>query len=209
MTRRDLLLSTFAVPLLADSVGHLNKQSHVEFIVGSHCLAEESSQGFKMLITEHDRSALIILPAVRYMTWETAQVLRRKAENGSWLLWESGLAYSPEPEIEAQRRILNELFGISVTALIPAHPVNEYVMYSKPSPVLIRPFGKPAEVNCAPEENLAAFAGHVVACRKRIGAGGITFLGSLLGTSLLSGDAEAKMIASHLLSWPVHCFSTL
>jgi hypothetical protein len=206
LTRRNLLLSALGAPLLASQplYNHSTNQG-IEFLIESHFLAVESAQGFQRVAAEckNPHSHLIVLPAARNLSWETVNNLRRKVESGSWLLWESGLGYSPEGEVKSQRLILSELFGIQVASgAIPGENSGcRYVAYSWPSVALVRTFGTPLTVSsCAAEECIATGAEGSIACRQRFGEGGIIFLGSVLGTNLIAGDREAVAIASQIFT---------
>lgn len=173
-----------------------------EIIPEPHPLSEESAKGFRQLLTAHGRliSHFIILPAVRQLSLENAKKLQQRATSGSWLILESGVAYSFPEEAARQAQILAQVFNFHVRepiAISTGEP--SYLTYNCPQPIMVRTFGAITPVSCSPSERLAEFAGIPIAAKRSVGRGGIIYLGSILGAGLLAQEREARQVASALL----------
>ena len=175
----------------------------VEILPEAHCLSEESANGYRKLVRTQDRSwpDRIVLPASRWLSPEKAAELGRRVNRGCWLLVESGLVYSSRQERESQGLVLAEAFNLQIGETIDVGASNtSYVTYIHAQPTLVRTFGAITPICCAPAERIAEFEGIPVAIRRRIGSGGVIFLGSILGVGLLAQEREAHRVVTALLS---------
>jgi hypothetical protein len=75
-----------------------------------------------------------------------------------------------------------------------------YINYVWPKAVVVRSFLDAVPVECRPSEVVAHHSGIPVAMRRRIGRGGIIFLGSMLGPNLYAEEREARLVVTDLLS---------
>jgi hypothetical protein len=114
---------------------------------------------------------------------------------GAWIVWESA-PQSVEPgQFSALAETLNATFGIQIGA--PIYP-GLFIEYVWPTAVLTRSFLDATPVLC-PESEIVSHSGETTtAMRRRIGRGGIVFLGSMLGPNLYAEEPQAHGIATRL-----------
>lgn len=173
----------------------------VDIVPEPHLLSEESAQGYgQLLASAKVSSPLIILPASRQLSLESAKKLRQIVRRGSWLILESGAAFSRPEESRAQARILAESFGLKTgEPITPSIREASYLTYDCPERTMVRTFGAIVPIACSRAEQLAEYTGVPVAVRRPMGRGGIIYLGSILGAGLLAQEREAHAVASALL----------
>jgi hypothetical protein len=174
----------------------------VEIVPEPHLLSEESARGYSTLVATVKRSApLIILPAAQQLSFESAERFRELVCCGSWLILESGGAYLPCEKFRTQRRILADVFGLNVGEAIAVSTIEpSYLTYDCPGRTMVRTFGAITPIDCSPAERMAEYGGVSVAARRRIGRGGVVYLGSILGSGVLAQEREAHFVATALLS---------
>ena len=101
------------------------------------------------------------------------------------------------PEVIQQIRVLRDVFGLRVQA--PLANGGAYIEYVWPLRRFVRDFSMFTPVECSADEKIAEFAGMAVCARRRIGKGGVIFLGSMLGPGLLAEEREAHELGSAML----------
>jgi hypothetical protein len=221
-TRRGFLKQAIAVPVVA----HWQRPSRSEpplVISERNCLSEESAQGFRSILDRRtsrwSSSAvpkLIVLSAASAVTMDQAVALRKQAQNGAWIIWESSPVYSSNVDFKSQREVLRVSFGIQLSepTLLTSERLRNsglYVRYNlPPATILTRTFITIIPVTCQANAVIAHHGNLAVAAKFRIGRGGIVWLGSMLGTHLRAGEREATQIITmiagatqpnHLTAW--------
>jgi hypothetical protein len=201
-TRRELLFNIVSTPFAAVLVEHpLGPASlEPEIIREPHCLSEESAKGFQLLLTRNRAgfdAKVIIVPGARQLSRKTGLQLLRKVTNGTWLILESGLPFLPRGEAIGQIRVVRDVFGLRVQA--PIANGGAYIEYAWPLPRLVRDFSMFTPVECSADEKIAEFSGMAACAKRRIGNGGVIFLGSMLGPGLLAEEREAHELGSAML----------
>jgi hypothetical protein len=203
-TRRELFFNIVSAPFAAALVDYPGKpvRARPEIIREPHCLSEESAKGFQLLLTRN-RAAfdakVIIVPGARQLSRETGLELLQKVTSGGWLILESGLPFMLREEAMGQIRVLRDVFGLRVQA--PLANGGAYIEYAWPLRRLVRDFSMFTPVECSADEKIAEFAGVAVCAKRRIGKGGVIFLGSMLGPGLLAEEREAHELGSAMLDY--------
>lgn len=192
-TRRQLLQQTVALPL-AMCLRATPQQSTIEIISEPNCLSQESAEGFRTLLASSTASDITILCGIsRRLNSHRMFELRNRALRGAWIIWENS------PFVH-QKQILEDAFGIATQDRKLISSDRLYISYNWPVPALTRTFSAIIPVSCAPAEVVARY-GHVpIAMKRRLGRGGILFLGSMLGPNLRAEEREAKQIAEAIFS---------
>lgn len=179
-TRRQFLQSAAAM-----SVGTATSSRLIgpRIFAGSDCLSQESAAGFRSVLGRWRAVDLIVLCARCEPDPLLAGRLLRDASRGAWLLWECmpSDAITTGPAIDASDHRL-------------------FIRYRWPHATLTRRFSRVVPVDCADSEAIAHYRGVPVAMKRRIGRGGIVFLGSMLGPNLCAGESEARRLASAIFS---------
>jgi hypothetical protein len=204
-TRREILFNIISAPLAAALVAHPQEPvpAQSEIITEPHCLSEESASGFRLLLQRNqpafNRSSprLIIIPGARQLSRKTGRELLRHVTSGTWLILESGLCFMPGAEAIGQIRVLRDVFGFEVGA--PFANGGAYIEYAWPLRRLVRDFSMFTPLECPQTEAIAKFRGVTVCAKRRVGKGGIIFLGSMLGPGLLAEEREAHHVGSAML----------
>jgi hypothetical protein len=204
-TRRQLLFnlasaSTAGVLLPGQA---LRPSAKPEIIPEPHCLSEESARGYRKLVQANQptNAPVVILPASCQLLPENARDLLQRVWRGSWLILESGVAFSSPENSGSQTRTLAGVFGLRVHDPITlSRREASYITYTCPQRIMVRTFGAITPVTCATAERIAEFANIPVAARRPMGnGGGIIFLGSILGAGLLAQEREAYEAGCALL----------
>jgi hypothetical protein len=202
MTRRQVL-ARFSLPFLAGLTTPARSDSElVEIVDEPHLLSKESAAGFKSLLPPvlPLRPSVVLLPGAKLVSTQRGRELREKVKNGSRLIWESGLAFASSSEIERQRCVLAEVFGLQLGDPIAESPNGApYVAFGGAPELLVRPFGLAFPISGDRSKTIAHWGGTVVALRRRLGHGELVYLGAMLGPSLLASDPEARHAAGSLL----------
>lgn len=202
MTRRQVL-AQFSVPFFPSLLAPSGNAASipVKIIPEPHLLSTESAAGFKSCLPQIVLSGhpVIVLPGAKQVSAQQARALREDVSNGSLLIWESGLAFANPIEIEEQKQVLAETFGIQlgspIAESVGSHP---YVSFTGARDCLVRPFGLVFSIRSTQSEYIAHWHGIPVAMRKQIGKGNLVYLGAMLGPSLLASDREAHQAATRL-----------
>ncbi len=189
MTRRELLAAVASAPFLSIPPA----RSGVHFIEEPHLLSAESARGYRAIA---NRSGWLIAPGARDMSSETCASLLPSIHSGAWLLLESGVCFSPPAHAATQSAILKQGFGLDIQ---PPRNAHSCVTYSWPIRKMVRPFQTITPVLCSPREVIATYDGWPVCLRRKLGQGGIIYLGSMLGPGLMAEEREAHAIGSALL----------
>lgn len=185
-TRRQLLQQALLVPLITGS-RDASPPAPLEIICEPDCLSQESARGFALLSPPATR--VIVVCGAGATARARAPELFRRARNGAWIVWENSPSADPSATLQ-------HVFGISIK---PPSKTGLYVRYVWPHSVLTRSFVTAVPVPFSASEIIADCAGIPVAVKRRIGRGGIVFLGSMLGPNLYAGEPEARQIAEALL----------
>jgi len=171
-TRREFLSDALAAPIALSTVA-----AGPRILAGPDCLSQESAAGFRSVLPVSRTANLILLCSATM-----PPRLHAAAVNGAWIVWE----ISP--------------FASRNSFAITDSPGDLYVRYLWPHAALTRSFSRVIPVRCAEEEAIAHYRGRPVAMKRRIGRGGIVFLGSMLGPNLRSGEREARALAKAIFS---------
>ena len=213
-TRREILLG-FGIARLATAAPRRDTTSPcTEIREEPHALSQESASGFRLLLQDEQSGAqsaraashqqvLVIAPGIRYLTGAQAWELKRRAEAGSWLILETGVAFSSDEGAHQQADLLASVFAIKLLPALARSRTDpnkiSYVCYSWPLQQMVRTFEAATPLLCQPHESIAAFDGQTVCARKTIGTGGVVYLGSMLGAGLLAREREAHAVGASLL----------
>lgn len=200
MTRRHFL-ADLSLPLLPLPTVLSNLPGFM-ILPENHLLSQESASAYSALLPQLSppRHSVFLLPGIKRLSLDRALALCRALDAGSSVLIECGLAFSTPSEIEQQRRILRDTFGIQLGSppLVAADPHHPYVAFSSQN--MVRSFGLtfPAFSNCG--EPLAYFSETPVVLKTRAGKGTLIFLGAMLGPHLEASDPDARFAAQHILT---------
>jgi hypothetical protein len=191
-TRRQLLQQTVAFPL-AMCLRATPQRTAIEIISEPNCLSQESAQGFRALLASIPAIDVILVCGISRLNSRRMFELRDRALRGAWIIWESSpFAHQPQ--------ILEDVSGITTQNQTLVSLDRLYVSYTWPVPALTRTFFAITPVFCAPAEVVARYGNVPVAMKRRLGRGGIVFLGSMLGPNLGAEEREAKQIATAIFS---------
>jgi hypothetical protein len=204
-TRREILLNILSTPLAAVRVEHARTpvRAQAKILSEPHCLSEESATGFRLLLTRNRLASnarspkVIIAPGARQLSREAAAGLLQEVLRGTWLIVESGLCFMSREQAAGQVQVLRDVFGLEVQAVLTSP--GRYVEYAWPLHRLVRDFSMFTPVQWPHAERIAEFGGVTVCTKRRIGRGGIIFLGSMLGPGLLAEEREAHQVVSAML----------
>jgi hypothetical protein len=167
---QDALIAPMAVASLGTAAGPL-------IIAGPDCLSQESAEGFRSILRTHGPANLIAVCGARMHPRLHAAVV-----NGAWVVWE----ISP--------------FRNQSSLAITVSRADLYVRYTWPRMTLTRSFSRMIPMQCADKEVIAYYRDVPVALKRRIGRGGIVFLGSMLGPNLRAEEREAHELATAIFS---------
>ncbi|HEX3681365.1 MAG TPA: hypothetical protein VHU83_02405 [Bryobacteraceae bacterium] len=191
MTRRHILQQAFVFPL-ALSAEASSAPSALQIISEPNCLSQESAAGFRLL---HRPSNVILLCGMSALGKSRALQLREQALRGKWIVFES----SPRCT-RTQARVLQHVFGIALSEPVVPSPDHLFARYIWPHAALTRSFSAVIPVSCSSTEAIAHYGGVSIAMQRRIGRGGLVFLGSMLGPNLRAEEPEATKLAAAIFS---------
>ena len=191
-TRRQLLQRTVGLPL-AMCLRPTPGQSTIGIISEPNCLSQESAEGFRALPPSVSARDVVVLCGISRLNIRRVFELRDRVLRGAWVIWEN----SP---FARQKQILEDAFGISTQDQNLVSPDRIYISYKWPVPILTRTFSAITPVSCAPAQVVARYGSIPVAMKRRLGRGGVVFLGSMLGPNLRAGEREAQQIAAAIFS---------
>jgi hypothetical protein len=220
LSRRQILVSAVSATIAAAGETSSVRQEKLTHLLltpsESNPIANESALGYSRLLQSAAYSfeasnqlnstgfRHIVLPGVRALSTTLAASLHKSAAAGSWLIFESGLCFASKRETEIQRGVLAEVFDITIDGTRSTQrggaSARSYVHYRWPLPAMAPDFTEWAAIKYADADAIAAFHNEVVAIRRRIGRGGIVFLGSPLGPGLFAADRESQLIVERMLS---------
>ncbi len=192
MTRRSVLRSAWAaVPAWSDA-------KKPEILTERHLLSEESGGHFHEMLRRCEvvPRDLIVMPGAREMSEERAARLRARAVGGAWVILESGLCFASEAKRRQQTGLWERVFGLKFAG--DARVSDLFVEYGWPVRQLVRGF----DGGTLLESGVGAIAwsgGKPVCCRRKLGRGGLLFLGSMLGPGLGAGEREAGQVVRRLM----------
>jgi hypothetical protein len=216
MHTRQEFLTGLAIASLGTRLPNRDRDaSHkAEIWPEDHCLSQESAIGFQRLLNRDTASNLsfqssiapgsfIIAPGIRRMSLARGDDLLQRIDDGTWVILESGVAFSSMAEAKHQADLLKRLFDLK---LLPPVKVAEsfaaatYIEYAQQIYRLVRTFGAITPIDCEPTEIIARLGRHPACARKRLGRGGLVFLGSMLGPGLFAEEREALAIGAALVA---------
>jgi hypothetical protein len=169
------------------------------------CLARESAAGYRHALQGFADPRTIIVPAISTLTWRTAAALRAKAEAGHHVILESAFTFADGDVAERQCRTVSDMFGLPVQLNRErTENATSYLQYRWPVEALVRSFGEPVYIRAGDQHPIAHhFGNRIVAARRSIGRGEMTFLGSPLGPLLFAEDREATFLIRRMIAEPV------
>ncbi|HTU43475.1 MAG TPA: hypothetical protein VMF91_00325 [Bryobacteraceae bacterium] len=187
MTRRQVLQQALCVPLTAS----FYSSSGLRILAAPDCLSQESAAGFRSVLTLRcPRNLIVVCGAVDYTS---ALRLRDHALHGGRILWELS-PHAPQP------RLFQDKFGVTLNEPLAASHDRLFIRYCWPHATLTRSFSPVVPVHCPAGEIVAHYGAVPVAIKRRIGRGGIVFLGSMLGPNLRAEEREARALAAAIFS---------
>lgn len=189
MTRRALLQQALAVPFAASVDARSTAAPGLQILSEPNCLSQESAAGFGSLFASrpaHETRNIIVLCGIRR---PGALHLRERALGGAWIVWES----SPVSTTE-------DAFGIRLHKAIVPSSDQLYVRYRWPHTALLRSFSAVIPVSCPAREVIAHYGAVPIAMKRRVGRGGIVFLGSMLGPNLHAQEPQALQLVTAISS---------
>jgi hypothetical protein len=210
-TRRELLKQGLFFPLVSDLKSKRTEANGIEIISEPNCLSQESGDGFRSLVAaesgrkrQNEIRSIILLCGDSTISPPHALRLRERAARGAWIVWESSPVSCIPQSFADRSEIMRAAFGIVLREPILLSPdrlrdTGMYVQYCWPCPALIRTFSTVLPLTCLETEIVAHYGGIPVAMRRRIGSGGVVFLGSMLGPNLRAEEFEAQVIGSEML----------
>jgi hypothetical protein len=209
-SRRQLLERAFAIPIALRSLERSVPCSPTlacRVISEPDSLSEESASGYRLMIERHRprfpiAGDVLVFAAARNISKHRLLRLRSLVLNGMWLIWERSPFIDDPQQFIHEQQLFREIFGLRITRPRAAHygtGTTSYVQYHWPAPALVRAFTCVTPIECQGKEAIAHYEEKAVAAKKRIGRGGIIFLGSLLGPHLQAEDREASRLAAGLL----------
>ena len=215
--RRFLALGSAAALLPLHSRSILAEASEWDCVIldlEKDCSLPESLKGYQRCLTDLGfrnvtvtpamlpdllgRARQLVIPAAASTDAALARHLLGVLENGGSILWESGLAFVAPAIFNAQRKLLQSCFDLSIQPPKLLWSENEvyrivpYVDYLWPQAMKVRDFSRVLPISASGWEVIATVPNAVVGTRRKIGKGAITFLGSPLGPALLAGDEQAR-----------------
>lgn len=168
------------------------------------CLARESAAGYRRALQGLGYAPMIIVPAISTLSWRMAAALRTEVKAGYNLILESAFTFADDNSAERQCRIVRDVFGLPVELHYPrTESAAGYLQYRSPTEALVRSFGEPVYLGAGHHHPIAHLRNRMVAARKPIGRGQVTFLGSPLGPLLLAGDRESTLLIRRMVAEPV------
>ncbi|MBV9303730.1 MAG: hypothetical protein JOY62_05370 [Acidobacteriaceae bacterium] len=198
-TRRDLLFGLGSAAIGPALSRTPRPEFGIEILAEKHCLSEESAKGFRLL-DRRSSARVIVLPGLRELSYENALAVRSHALYGGWLILESGLAFAAKETVAWQIRLIRDVFGLRIREPVTIRDNNSsYVRYTWPVRHFVRHFSAITPIECSSAERIAEFAGVNVCARRRVGNGGIIFLGSMLGPGLVAEEREAHQVGNVIL----------
>jgi len=198
LTRRDVLRSAWAAGPALGGVRARASMPTPRILTEPHLLSEESGVHFQQMLSgcqavPHD---LLIVPGIREMSAERAERLRSRTVGGAWVILESGLCFAGEGKRREQTGLWEKAFGLRFAR---SGRVSElFVEYAWPVRQIVRGFDVGTLLESA-EGVIAWSGGKPVCCRRRLGRGGVIFLGSMLGPGLGACEREAELVGRELI----------
>ncbi len=188
--------------------------SGIEIQEEAHGLSQESASGFRLLLSNPQsiagiRSAgggpaVLILPGLRDLSPTRCRELLGRAQAGSWLILEAGVCFSSPTEARAQANILKNSFGLEVLPPVSVPSMNTnrcpYVSYTWPVQQSLRTYEAITPLCCKRDEAIAFFERQPVCAKKRVGQGGILYLGTMLGPGLFAEEREAHAVGNGIFA---------
>ena len=177
-------------------------------ILEGPCTVQESLRGYQAALPRSGRwffpnkslprrNVVVILPSVGIVRPQFARMLLELVKDGATGIIESGAGFVGHLEFRQHRQSLRERLGIHVTAPVTLWSRESkqrppYIEFTWPRRLYVRDFSRVVPP-AAQEGDIIAIVGDLpVALKRRIGAGMLIYLGSLLGPALWSGDVQAR-----------------
>ena len=202
MTRRDMIQT--AMVGLAVARSPAVAETSLSVFHEDHLLAAESLRGFGAVLGMRlavNSGSPAIYVALRNLTDRQSRNLGERVRSGDWVLIESGCSFASQQESGRHCDQIRNLFGLVLEKPVRVPEVSgHYINYRWPIDACFRHFSEFTPVCANEQETIAHVGGVPVAARKRIGKGGIFYLGSPLGPILTARDPDAKRLALSLLN---------
>jgi len=174
--------------------------------LGQHCSLGESLAGYAAALgagvlrsdaTSVPRSKTLIVPAAVRIPPAALDAIATCLDDGGRVILESGAGFTNETDFAAHRAVLRERFDVHVerrvdlwsNAIGSAIP---YIDFTWPMRTKVRDFSRVVPIASGSGKVIAGVRGRSVAIRQCNGRGTLVVLGSPIGPSLWTGDAEAK-----------------
>jgi hypothetical protein len=176
--------------------------SSCQILHNADLLSKESARGYRRLVAASPAATcprnLFIAAGFRDMSGSLVSRFYKSLEDGAWLLWESPASFAPKES----RPMSLEVFGIRTFSARRVRLARSlYVQYRWPRTAIIRTFGSVVPIDARSlDHTIGFYEGQPVGGVRRIGRGGVLFLGSMLGPHLQAGDLEAEQFCRHLLA---------
>lgn len=214
-TRRQFLKCLILAPLTAQiPVQEKSVRPRTEIWWEDHCLSRESAHGFQLLLSGQPMVELgssirgelpsaIIVPGIRHLSIARCSELLQLSRDGTWLILETGSCFLSTEESRRQAALFERAFDVEV---LPPVPVSKsggkdtYIEYVWPIRGLVRTFGAITPILCKPNEMIACLGRRPVCVKKRVGKGGLIYLGTMLGPGLFAEEREALAIGAAMMS---------
>lgn len=170
-TRREVLRGALVIPFAAAAV----PSSAPRIIAGPDCLSQESAAGFRSVLPSSAANLIVLCGT------SCVDRFHLEALKGAWIICDA----SP---------------FTTTRAAISGSASELYVRYRWPHIALTRCFSRVIPVSCPDAEAIAHYRGGPIALKRRMGLGGIIYLGSMLGPNLRAEEPEARQLAKAIFS---------
>lgn len=170
-SRREFLRDALIAPVAAS----VTAPAGPRIIAAPDCLSQESAAGFRLVLRQWRGANVIVLCGMSCI-----DRFHFEASKGAWIICDA----SP----------------FSAKGAIGGPGSELYVRYRWPHMALTRCLSRVIPVTCPDAEVIAHYRGMPVAMKRRVGCGGVIFLGSMLGPNLWAEEREAHELARAIFS---------
>jgi hypothetical protein len=141
---------------------------------------------------------LIIIPAASALSDEHLRQISQALRGGAFVLFESAAGFMEEEKVDSSRLTLFKHWGVSTQSPVHLRAGERgqgrvpYVDFIWPLRAKVRDFSRVVPVCAREDETITEVDGWRVGLKRKVGAGTLIFLGSLLGPALGAQDREAR-----------------